>query len=170
MHHNLKEADGLIMPSISSSDLNLYIDSCLNIAPLSKNNKEQVLRIHSFLVPDTWFTEEERRRVKVEVDPPSQLVKNTSGQIRERNKDARIEEEEEGDDHGHVPLDQKPDAKDSSKPKLEPYRCRYDSTCSVAFRSIKAINCFIHFIIRNPLCIGSKGFDLTSRCAFSKWE
>ena len=170
MHHNLKGADGLIIPSISSSDLNLYIDSCLNIAPLSKNNKEQVLRIHSFLVPDTWFTEEERRRVKVEVDPPSQLVKNTSGQIRERNKDDRIEEEEEGDDHGHVPLDQKPDAKDSSKPGLEPYRCRYDSTCFVAFRSIKAINCFIHFMICNPLCIGSKGFDLTSRCAFSKWE
>ena len=94
--------------------------------------------IHSFLVPDTWHTEYERQRVKVEVDPP----KNTSGQIREGNKNAQNVEElmEEDDDIAVDPLDQKPGAKDSSKPKLEPYRCRYDSTCAVAFRSIKVIN------------------------------
>ena len=120
--------DGLIIPSISAFDLNLYIDSCLNIAPLSKNNKEQVLRIHSLLVPDTWYTEEEPQSLKVEV-------------VEEWNKDAEVEEKEEEDDHGADPLDQKPDARDSSEPKLEPYRCRYDSTCSVAFRSIKVINC-----------------------------
>ena len=51
---NPKGSDGLIIPSISSSDFNLYIDSCLNMAPLSANNKEQVLGVHSFLVPDTW--------------------------------------------------------------------------------------------------------------------
>ena len=141
LNHNLKGADGLIVPSISSSDLNLYIDSCLNIAPLSENNKEQVLKIHSFLVPDAWYTEEERRRVKVEVDPPVHHVKNTSGQTREWNKDGQVDEEGEEDDHGADPLDQKPDAKDSLKPKLEPYRCRYDSTCAVPFRSIRVINC-----------------------------
>ena len=135
----MKGADGLIIPSISSSDLNLYIDSCLNISPLNENIKEQVMGIHSFLVPDTWHTElGERQRVKVEVDPP----KNTSGQIREGNKNAQdVEELMEEDDDGVDPLDQKPDAKDSSKAKLEPYRCRYDPTCAVAFRSIKVINC-----------------------------
>ena len=46
----------------------MYIDSCLNMAPLSKNNKEQVMGIYSFLVPDTWHTEGNRERVKVEVD------------------------------------------------------------------------------------------------------
>ena len=129
MYHNLKGVDGLIIPSISAFDLNLYIDSCLNIAPLSKNNKDQVLRIHSLLVPDTWYTEEEHQGVKVEV-------------VEEWNKDAEVEEKEEEDDHGADPLDQKPDTRDSSEPKLEPYRCRYDSTCSVAFRSIKVNKLF----------------------------
>ena len=134
---NPKGADGLIIPSISSSDLNLYIDSCLNIAPLSENKKEQVLGIHSFLVPDTWHMDVERERVKVEVDLPSHHVKNTSSQITE---DAHVVDEDEEEDHADLLLDVKPDAKDSSKPKLEPYRCRYDSTCTVAFRSIKVIN------------------------------
>ena len=134
---NPKGADGLIIPSISSSDLNLYIDSCLNIAPLSEKKKEQVLGIHSFLVPDTWHMDVERERVKVEVDLPSHHVKNTSSQITE---DAHVVDEDGEEDHADLLLDVKPDAKDSSKPKLEPYRCRYDSTCTVAFRSIKVIN------------------------------
>ena len=91
--------------------------------------------IHSFLVPDTWHTEYERQRVKVEVDPP----KNTSGKIRENAQD--VEELMEEDDHAVDPLEQKTDAKDSSKPKPDPYRCRYNSNCAVAFRSIKVINC-----------------------------
>ena len=147
-HVNLypKGSDGLIIPSISSSDFNLYIDSCLNMAPLSANNKEQVLGVHSFLVPDTWHTEVGRERVKVEVDLPGHHVKHTSGQIADAIDQAMDEDE---DDHHVDPLlDMKPDAKDSSKPKLEPYRCRYDSTCTVAFRSVKVI----HFIICNPLC------------------
>ena len=119
------------------------------MAPLSKNNKEQVLGIHSFLVPDAWHTEGNRERVKVEVDLPGHHVKNTSDQITD---DFQAMDEDE-DDHHVDPLDMKPDAKDSSKPKPEPYRCRYDSTCTVAFRSVKVI----HFIIRNPLCIGNKG-------------
>ena len=132
-----KGSDGLIIPAISSSDFNLYIDSCLNMAPLSANNKEQVLGVHSFLVPDTWHTEVGRERVKVEVDLP----KNTSSQIVE---DAQFMDAMDEDDHHVDPLlDMKPDAKDSSKPKLEPYRCRYDSTCTVAFRSVKVI----HFMI-----------------------
>ena len=77
----------------------------------------------------------------MEVDPPGQHVKNASGQIREWNTDSQVVEEEEEYDQAADPLDQKPDARDSLKPKVEPYRCRYDSTCSVAFRSIKVINC-----------------------------
>ena len=116
----------------------MYIDSCLTIAPLSASKKEQVLAIHSLLVPDTWQTAEEgRERVKVEVDLPGHQVKNTFSEVPDR--DAHIMEEDEEDPHAD-PLAMKSDAKDSSKPKMEPYRCRYDSTCGVAFRSIKVIN------------------------------
>ena len=38
------------------------------MAPLSSDNKDLVLAVHSILVPDTWHPERDTGIVKVEVD------------------------------------------------------------------------------------------------------
>ena len=104
------------------------------MAPLSSENKDLVLAVHSILVPDTWHPERDTGRVKVEVDNHGPTLEG-SGNVQSMEL-----EEDAGHHHHPDPLDTKPASQDSSKPnKVEPYRCRYDSSCSVAFRSVKVI-------------------------------
>ena len=104
------------------------------MAPLSSENKDLVLAVHSILVPDTWHPERDTGRVKVEVDNHGPTLEG-SGNVQSMEL-----EEDAGHHHHQDPLDTKPASQDSSKPnKVEPYRCRYDSSCSVVFRSVKVI-------------------------------
>ena len=70
------------------------------MAPLSSDNKDLVLAVHSILVPDTWHPERDTGRVKVEVDNHGPTLEG-SGNVQSMEL-----EEDAGHHHHPDPLDQ----------------------------------------------------------------
>ena len=129
---SLMEAAGeglcLCLPTITAHQFTSYLDSCLAVIP--GNRLEEVMVAHKLLVPSRWsHTQEDYLKVE-------EGLLNDVNDNRQDDSEGEEEEQKIGDQEDDDTKICPPDIKEA-KQKIEPFRCRYDPMCSVAFRSTK---------------------------------